>query len=438
MASSAHHLKQNVGLTGVVTLGAGTAIGVSIFSILQPTAQIAGSGLLLAIAVSIVPMLLFAIAYAYLASVDPVSGASYQWPSRFIHPMAGFLIAWLRIISNVGALTILAQVMVSYLSMMIYLPLKPAMGVAITLVFGLNYMGVSLAAKAQSFLMILLLIVLGVFVVTGLPSVSLERIGSPLAGGIGPILAAVPLMISLFLGIESAVEIGEEVRDPGRNIPLGIALACGLAALVYAGVAMTALGLVGAPVLSGSKAPLLDAARVSLGSVAVPLITLAATASILKSMNAAALVFSRSLFAMGRDGALPKALGAIHPVRGTPHIAILVGYLCAMSGLLLPESLVFLLLAVNVPTMLKYMACSFCAAKVARHYPELRARSRLNFSSNFVTLIAITGIIAALLITLFGIEADGRPYLLVGGWLVVGIVYWMAWGHRSVRLVTPV
>ncbi|WP_395397796.1 APC family permease [Novosphingobium sp. BL-8A] len=435
MKSKTGQLQRDVGLWGVITLGAGTAIGVSIFSILQPTAEVAGSGLLAAIVIAVVPMILFAISYAYLASVDPVSGASYEWPSRYIHPSVGFLIAWMRIISNVGAITILAQVMVSYLGMIVPIPLKPAMAVAITLVFGLNFFGVSVAARAQSILMLVLLAVLAIFVVSGIGSVNLARVGNPLAGGVLPVLAVVPLLISLFLGIESAVEIGEEVRNPGRNIPLGIALACLLAAVVYGLVAFTALGLLGAPALGASKAPLLDAARVTLGSFAVPLIVGAATVSILKSMNAAAMVFSRSLFAMGRDGALPTVFSAVHPRFATPHMAILLGYICAMSGLLLPESLIFLLLAVNVPTMIKYMACSLCAARVARERPDLHARSSLRFSPALVQAISLAGALAALSIATFGIEADARPYLLVGGWFLIGLAYWFVRGRRHVNVV---
>lgn len=427
------HLKTNVGLLGVVTFGAGTAIGVSIFSILQPTAQIAGSGLLLAVGIAAIPMLLFAITYAYLGSALPVSGASYEWPRRFIHPMAGFLIAWLRIVANVGALTILGQVFVGYLGMVLPLPAKPVMGVLITLIFGLNLLGVSLAARVQTVLMGLLLLVLAVFVATGLPLYDPVVAGNPFDQPPLTVLAAVPLMISLFLGIEAAVEIGEEVRNPGRNIPLGIALAILLSALVYGLVAATALGLAGPDVLAASQAPLLDAARVSLGGLAVPLIVGAACVSILKSMNAAALVFSRSLFAMGRNGALPHALGDIHPRFGTPHRAILLGYVCALAGLLLPSSLIFLLLAVNIPTMLKYMACAWSATVVARRHPELHAQSRVKLTPTQVTLCGLAAMLAALLIILFGLEADIRPYLLIGGWLVAGILFWVvrqAWLAR--------
>nr|WP_284698935.1 APC family permease [Sphingomonas lycopersici] len=424
-------MRKSVGLIGVVTFGAGTAIGVSIFSILQPTAEVAGSGLLAAIGVAALPMLVFAAVYGYLGSALPVSGASYEWPTRFIHPGVGFIIAWLRIVSNVGALTILSQVMVSYLAMVVPVPLKPAMATAITSVFALNYLGVSIAAKLQAQLMALLLIILAIFVGIGLPHLDPALVGHPLDTPPRAILAVVPLMISLFLGIESAVEIGEEVRDARRNVPLGIALAIGLTALVYGLVALTALGLVGPERLAASRAPLLDASKIVLGDLAVPLIVGAAFFSIIKSMNAATLTFSRSLFAMGRNGALPRAIGAIHPRFGTPHRAILFGYVCAMSGLLMPPSLIFLLLAVNVPTMLKYMACSYSATIVARRHPDIHERSALRLSRRAVVGLGYAGVICALLVGVFGVEADPRPYLLVGGWLVVGLAYWFMKGRTD-------
>lgn len=420
------HLKQGVGLSGVVMFGAGTAIGVSIFSVLQPAAQVAGSGLLLAVLLAALPMVLFAICYAYLGSALPVSGASYEWPRRFIHPFVGFAIGWMRIIGNVGALILLSQVMANYLSMVVPVPAKPLMAVTITLVFALNYRGVAVAARVQVVLMLMLLAVLAIFVLTGLPALEAERIGAPTQMGWLAILAAVPLMASLFMGIESAVEIGEEIRHPGRNIPLGITLAILLTAAVYLLVAFVALGLAGPARLAESDAPLLDAARVSLGDLAVPLIVGAATVSILKTMNAAAMVFSRSLFAMARNEALPGALAAVHPRFGTPHRAIVTGYALAMAGLLLPSSILFLLLAVNIPTMLKYLACSFCAVKVARNHPDLHAKAEFRPSPMIIQLAGYAAIGSALAIILVGLEADWRPYLLVGGWLAIGCFYWLA------------
>lgn len=428
-------LRRDVGLLGVVTFGAGTAIGVSIFSIFQPTAQVAGSGLLAAIGLAAVPMVLFAIIYSYLGSALPVSGASYEWPSRFLHPSVGFLIGWLRIVANVGAMTILSNVLINYLKMVFPMDLKLGMAISITLAFGLNYLGVAVAAKVQNLLMGLLLVVLAIFFLSGVPFIKPSLIGNPLGFGLLPTMAAVPLMISLFLGIEAAVEIGEEVRNPRRNIPLGILLAVGLTTVVYALVAITALGLVGPDALARSTAPLLDAAKISLGGLATPLIVGAAVFSIFKSMNVLVLTFSRSLFAMGRDNILPGHLGKIHPRWGTPYRAILLGYCLALFGLLMPSNLIFLLLAVNIPTMLKYMACSLAASRVATGYPELHCQSHIRLPVRTIQVLGYLGVLGGAAIILFGLEADVRPYLLVGGWFLIGLLFWIARG-KKMRLVS--
>ena len=307
----------------------------------------------------------------------------------------------------------------------------------ITLVFALNYLGIALAARVQIVLMTALLVVLAAFVAVGAPFVSLAQIGSPFDSSAASIGACVVLMITLFLGIESAVEIGEEVRDGRRTIPLGITLAVLLTAVVYAAVAITALGIVGPQRLAQSPVPLLEAARLPFGAWAVPVIVTAALVSILKSMISNALVFTRSLFAMARKDALPAALARIHPRFGTPHIAILTGWVCVMAGLFLPSDLVFLLLAVNVPTMVKYCACSLSAVKAANGERPAGAAPPI-LSRTTVTWVVYLGAVAAIAIILAGLEADWRPHLLVLGWLAIGLVYWTV-KHRlnpTVRLET--
>ncbi len=430
---SGSQLRGGVGLTGVVMLGAGTAIGVSIFSVLAPAAQVAGSGLLVAVLVAALPMIVFALAYAWLASALPKSGASYEWPRQFIHPLVGFLIAWLRIISNVGAMAVLAMVLLDYLNMAISIPKKPAIALILTAVFALNYRGVVVAAQAQTLLMALLLVVLAIFVATGLPMGSARTVGPLLAAGWPAVLACIPLMISLFLGIESAVEIGEEVREPQRTVPRGIAIAIVLTAVVYFAVALTTVSLLGLAKLAASAAPLLDAARLPLGDWALPLIVGAATVSILKSLNSTAMVFSRALFAMGRNGALPAALGRVHARYGTPHVAVGVGYVCAMAGLLLPSNLVFLLLAVNIPTMIKYMACSYCAVRIVDRHPAIAANAALAWSPMRVKAIGWAGVVLAIVLGVFGIEADARPYGLVGAWALLGLLYWFVAARLAPR-----
>ena len=120
-------LKRNVGLFGVVALGLGTAVGVSIFSVLAPAAAIAGPAMLVSMVIAVVPMIVFALIYAFMGAAAPATGASFEWPRRFVHPFAGFIISWMRIAGSTAALIVLTMVLVSYMATVIALPSKLAM-----------------------------------------------------------------------------------------------------------------------------------------------------------------------------------------------------------------------------------------------------------------------------------------------------------------------
>ncbi|MCK5745922.1 MAG: amino acid permease, partial [Oricola sp.] len=347
-------LKKGVGLVDIVSIGLGTAVGVSIFSIIAPTTLLAGPGMLVAMAVAMAPMFVFAVVYAFMGAAVPVSGASYEWARRFIHPFAGYIVSWLRIGSSTAAMVVLTMVLVSYLGMAVDLPLKPSMLAIFTIVFVANILGVSVAAKGQTAMLFVLLATCGVFVAICAPQAEPSNFTPLLSKGWEGVAAAVPLMISLFLGIESATEVGGEIKNPGKNIPLGIAISVVLTAVFYFAVATSALGVLGEEKLGASTAPLLDAAVAAGGGIGKPLIIASAFVAIGSSINATFMIFTRFVYAMGKSGALPAVFGRVHSRFQTPHIACCLAYGLCCLGLLLPSNLVFLFLAVNIPTLLKY------------------------------------------------------------------------------------
>ncbi|MEU5031772.1 APC family permease [Streptomyces sp. LZ34] len=424
-------LKRSVGLTDLVMLGAGSAIGVSIFTVLGPAAKVAGSGLLIATVLAALPMVIFGFVYAFMASALPKTGASYEWQREFVHPFAGFVVVWLRIVGNVALMVLLARVLVAYLSMVWSgIPTVPVMLGLFTVVFGLNYFGASIAARAQTVLMLLLLAVFALFVGFGAHEFSSAQL-EPLFPGWSPILAAIPLLVSLFLGIESNTEIGGEVRNAERNIPLGLVLALGLTALVYLSISVVALGAVGPVKLADSSAPLLTAARHALGTWATPLIVTAAFLSLLKSLNATLLVFTRFLFAMGQAGVLPSGMAKVHPRWKTPHVATTVVFLASVLGTAVSQDILPLLLAVNIPTMLKYFGTCLASLNVIRSRPDVYARARLQFSRTLIVIASVAGMIAAVVLIVLGFETDWRPYALLAVWTVAGVSYWLVRVHRQ-------
>jgi APA family basic amino acid/polyamine antiporter len=424
-------LARGIDLWGVVALGLGTAVGVSIFSAIAPAARIAGPAMLLSALLAALPMYLIAVSYAFLGSACPASGASFVWPARFLHPAWGFYIGWARIVANVGAIVVLALVLVKYASMLVPLPTRPTMLAVLLLALIANLFGVHIATRVQKILLVGMLLLFAVFITWGgTTAVDTARLQPLFPHGVHGMIAATPLLMGLFFGIEAATEAGAEVSDSRRTIPLGIALSIGSATLLYLAVGFVALGVLGGDALGVSEAPILDAAKRFMGPAATPLIVLAAVLSIGKSLNALFAMFSRSLYAMGVAGMLPRALGRVHPRWQTPHIALIAVFTLGCVGMLLPMELTFLFLAVNIPNLLKYGSICLAAARVVERQPDLYDVAAFKFGRRTMRGLGYAGAACATMLIFVGMEADWRPYVLLLGWMLCGVLYCKIFGMR--------
>ena len=134
-----------------------------------------------------------------------------------------------------------------------------------------------------------------------------------------------------FAGFEAATTLGEETHNPHRNIPIAVLGTCALAGVFYVFVTyaqVVGFGIDSAKDLAGASAPLNDLVRKYVSrnfAAAVDLATaISAFSCVLGSLSASA----RLLFALGRAG-LAARIADVHPVHGTPAIAvILTGLLC--------------------------------------------------------------------------------------------------------------
>jgi amino acid transporter len=139
-----------------------------------------------------------------------------------------------------------------------------------------------------------------------------------------------------FVGFEDMLNVGEEVKDPQRTMPLGMVIALAVVALLYVAVSITAVSVVDYPTLAKASAPLEAITNVAAGWLprwvfkAITMFAVANTVLINYIMG------SRLLYGMARQGMLPGALGRVHPRRRTPHVAILtllvVVIVLALSG----------------------------------------------------------------------------------------------------------
>jgi basic amino acid/polyamine antiporter, APA family len=418
-------MKKGIDLAAVIALGLGTAVGVSIFSALGPATEKAGPGMLISVVLAAIPVLIMSVSYAFMGSALPTSGATYEWSRRFLHPSLAFVLSWIRTISSTGAMLVLALVLVRYVSMLTDVPTKPVMLALFTALFVLHHFGVDLVARVQTVLMSLLIVAFFVFAAWGAPSIEAANFVPLLPQGWYGAITAVPLLLGLFAGLESATEVGEEIQDGRRRIPIGIAVATLSALLLYLMIGSVALGVLGPAGLASSKAPLLDAATRFMGPAALPMIVTMAVIAMGKSLNAIFMIFSRAIFAMGRAGALPTGLARLHPRWGTPYRANCVVYALCCAGLLLPMDLTFLFIAVNLVGMIQSAAICFIAGHVARHHPALYAGASFKLARGAQVAFAWAGVVVAVMLAVLGFETDWKPYLLLVAWGALGTIFYL-------------
>jgi APA family basic amino acid/polyamine antiporter len=143
----------------------------------------------------------------------------------------------------------------------------------------------------------------------------------------GWLLALIPIMFS-YSGWNAAAYVAEEIRNPGRNVPIALAAGTGAVVLIYLGLNalyLYALGPADLAGLLGQKIGLTDAVAQRLfGQVAGALLAGFTIVSIAASISAMVLAGPRVYYAMARDGVFPPAVARVHSRFRTPAIAITV------------------------------------------------------------------------------------------------------------------
>lgn len=300
----------------------------------------------------------------------------------------------------------------------------------------MNMIGISVANFGQMLMLCILLSACTLYSITGIPDIQIENFTPFTPQGLSGTLAAIPLMISLFLGIESAVEVGGEIKKPKKTIPLGIVLSVLLTCTVYLIVAVVTIGVLGHTNLLATQTPLLDSAQISIGTYGKWLILLTAIVSIGSSINATFIILTRFLYAMAKSGMLPSALAKIDPKNGIPRNAVILTFGLCCLGLFTPDSLIFLFLAVNIPTLLKYAAICLSSIRLLKLEPQLHDQAFFKPSRKVIKSLGYLGVILSVIIIILGFQTDYRPFLALLIWSLIGILYYVIYGRKN-YLSTP-
>lgn len=321
-------LDRQLGLWAVFSIAAGAMISSGLFVLPGLAYQITGPSLVLAYALAGLLNVPTMLAQAEVSTAMPRSAGSYLVVERslgaYLGTIAG-LINW----SSIGLKAAFAMVGIGTLAELA----APQLGVwavkgtaiAACAVFTLfNLRSVRGTSWLQGALVAGLLAALGFFILAGLPDVALQRFRPAFLGGFRNFLTVTGMVFVSYGGLTKVVDIAEEVRRPGRTLPLGMFLSYAVVNALYVGVAFVTVGVLPPEKLSGSLHPVSDAAAASLGLLVAWMVGAGAFLAYATTGNAGLLSASRSPMAMSRDGLLPPAFGRTHPRFHTPHIAVVV------------------------------------------------------------------------------------------------------------------
>jgi amino acid transporter len=127
-----------------------------------------------------------------------------------------------------------------------------------------------------------------------------------------------------FIGFEDMYNVAEEVREPERNVPLGLILAMAMAATLYVAVAVTAVSVVPWQELAEAPGPITEVVTRAAPAIPPFVFTLITLFAVANTALVNYITSSRLIYGMARQGLLPAALGKVHEGRRTPHFAIAV------------------------------------------------------------------------------------------------------------------
>jgi APA family basic amino acid/polyamine antiporter len=331
--SAATGLRRELGLASASLLVVGGIIGSGIFFLPGDMARALESpALILAVwVVGGVVAIAGALTFAELGAMYPEAGGPYVYIREAFGPLWAFLHGWMILLMIAsGAIAAVALSFGNYLGRFVDISVVGGpIGVAtitIVAVTALNVLGIRTGTFAANVFTVAKLAALSAIIVLGLAVTpqSTPASGPPaelpsLVAGLSTAFVAVLFAIG---GWQQTNMVAGEIRDPAKNLPRALVIGVAIVITVYLGANIAYLKVLGRDGLAASTTVASDTMQHLFGDGAARAITVGVMLSIFGFVNVALLTNARVLFALGRDGMLFPAAGAVHPRFGSPHVAL--------------------------------------------------------------------------------------------------------------------
>ncbi len=335
--------RPRMGFVSATGIGVGAIVGGGILALSGTAFALTGPGAVVAFALNGLIAVLTALSFAELATAFPQSGGPYAFAKRVVSVGAAFGVGWIVWFASIVAAALYASGFAAFAlegmrSLFGFDP--PGLRVQTALAVGATLAcGAVLARRSGSggnAVNIGKVVVFGLLILGGLWAWFDEPPQTPRfspllpAGAVGLFQAMGATFIAL-QGFDLIAAVAGEVDEPRRNLPRAMLASLAIALAVYLPllVVITAVGVADGGSLQAEAAARPDtivavAVERYLGPAGYWLVVIAGLLSMLSALVANLFAAARIAQAMGRDRALPPRLRAVHPVRGTPHVAVWV------------------------------------------------------------------------------------------------------------------
>jgi len=484
-----HSLRRALGPTNLISLGIGAIIGTGIF-VLTGTASAmhAGPAIILSFCLAALACVFAGLCYAEFASMIPVAGSAYTYGYATLGEFVAWIIGWDLILEYaLGAATVASGWSGYVLSLLgdLGIRVSPTLagapgtkfvfyhdhwerlaGIAkklaiehidpatlpsttssfnlfgflgIALVTVILVIGIKESANFNSFIVIIKICVLLIFLALGGAYV-LKHWGEAVANwtpflppnaghygeyGISGIATAAGIIFFAYIGFDAVSTAAQEAKNPARDMPIGILGSLAICTVLYILVAVVLTGLVKYtnidvpdPIAIG-----IDVTGVRWGSMVVKL---GAICGLSSTMVVMLLGQSRVFFSMSKDGLLPGWASKVHPRFRTPYLStIFVGICVALAGALTPIDVLGEM--VSIGTLMAFIiVCAGVWVLRARGTEVKRA-----FVTPWVPFTPIMGIVISAYM-MYSLKTATWIRLVV--WLVIGLIIYFAYSRKNSKV----
>ncbi|WP_280954945.1 amino acid permease [Paludibacterium denitrificans] len=350
-AQSAKGLRKELSAFDLTMLGIGAIIGTGIFVLTGTGATVAGPGLVLSFVIGALACGFAALCYAEFAAMLPISGSTYTYAYATLGELVAWIIGWDLMLEYALASSAVSVGWSGYFQSLlagfgVHLPdaLTAAAGsqpgkptlfnlafVIALVITALLAFGIRESKRVNNVVVVIKVSVVLLFIATGIWHIKPDNWHPALPYGFNGVFHGAAIVFFSFLGFDAVTCAAEEVKNPERDIPKGVIWSLAICSILYVVVSAIMTGIVPFARFAGVDHPISLALQVARLDWLAGFVDLGAILGMTTVILVMTYGQTRILFAMSRDGLLPKVFSEVHPRYHTPYKATwLIGGIIAL------------------------------------------------------------------------------------------------------------